>query len=146
VIVHRSPSPETVTAWARLLRARQHLLAAVEADLKAEGFPPLAWYDALLELSRAANGRLRPVEIEKAMLLPQYGTSRLVERLARARLVVREVCPMDRRGQFVAITAEGRALQQRMWDAYAAAIERHLGARLSHQDAGRLCELLGKLT
>jgi DNA-binding MarR family transcriptional regulator len=144
--VHRSPSPETVAAWARLVRVQQHVLAAVEADLKAEGFPPLAWYDALLELSRAANGRMRPVELEKTMLLPQYSTSRLTERLARAGLAVREVCPMDRRGQFIAITAEGRALQKRMWEAYAAAIERHVGTRLSNEDAGRLCELLGKLS
>lgn len=144
--VHRSPSPETVAAWARLLRVRQQVLAAVEADLKAEGFPPLAWYDALLELSRAANGRMRPVELEKTMLLPQYSTSRLTERLTRAGLAVREVCPMDRRGQLIAITAEGRALQKRMWQAYAAAIERHVGTRLSNQDASRLCELLGKLS
>jgi DNA-binding MarR family transcriptional regulator len=144
--VRRSPSPETLAAWARLVRVEQRLLAAVEADLKAEGFPPLAWYDALLELSRAANGRMRPVELEKAMLLPQYSTSRLTERLARAGLIVREVCPLDRRGQFIAITAEGRALQKRMWEAYAAAIERHVGARLSDEDAGRLCELLGKLS
>src|SRR6266566_816667 len=146
LVVRRSPSPETLAAWARLVRVEQHLLAAVEADIKAEGFPPLAWYDALLELSRAANGRMRPVELEKAMLLPQYSTSRLTERLTRAGLVVREVCPMDRRGQFIAITAAGRALQQRMWEAYAAAIERHVGTRLSNEDAGRLCELLGKLS
>ena len=144
--MHRSPSPETVAAWARLLRVQQQVRAAVEADLKAEGFPPLAWYDALLELSRAANGRMRPVELEKTMLLPQYSTSRLTERLTRAGLAVREVCPMDRRGQLIAITAEGRALQKRMWEAYAAAIERHVGTRLSSEDAGRLCELLGKLS
>jgi DNA-binding MarR family transcriptional regulator len=143
--VPRPPSPQTVAAWARLVRVQQHVLAAVEADLKAEGFPPLAWYDALLELSRAANGRMRQVELEKAMLLPQYSTSRLTERLTRAGLVVREVCPMDRRGQFIAITAEGRALRERMWEAYAAAIERHVGTKFSNEDAGRLCELLGKL-
>src|SRR5438445_9613984 len=128
--MHRSPSPQTVAAWARLVRVQQHVLAAVEADLKAEGFPPLAWYDALLELSRAANGRMRPVELEKAMLLPQYSTSRLTERLARGGLVVRQVCPVDRRGAFIAITVEGRALQQRTWEAYAAAMARNGGTRL----------------
>jgi DNA-binding MarR family transcriptional regulator len=144
--VRQSPSPETVAAWARVVRAGQHLLAAAEADLKAAGLPPLAWYDALLELSRAENGRMRPVELEKAMLLPQYSTSRLTERLVRAGLVVRQVCPRDRRGQFLAITAEGRTLQQRIWETYAGAIERHVGTRLSSEDAGRLCELLGKLS
>src|SRR6266699_2376495 len=144
--MHRSPSPQTVAAWARLVRVQQHVLAAVEADLKAEGFPPLAWYDALIELSRAANGRMRPVELEKAMLLPQYSTSRLTERLTRAGLVVREVCPMDRRGQLVGSTAAARALQPRMRQAYAAASEGRVGTRLSNEDAGRLCELLGKLS
>ena len=143
--MNRSPAPETIDAWARLVRVQQHLLTSVEADLKAEGFPPLAWYDALLELSRAAHGRMRPVELEKTMLLPQYSTSRLTERLVQAGLAVREVCPIDRRGQFIAITPEGRALQKRMWEAYAAAIERHVGSRLSTEDAGRLCELLAKL-
>jgi DNA-binding MarR family transcriptional regulator len=52
---------------------------------------------------------------------------------------------MDRRGQFIAITAEGRAMRERMWEAYAAAIERHVGTKFSNEDAGRLCELLGKL-
>jgi DNA-binding MarR family transcriptional regulator len=144
-LVNRFPAPETIDAWAGLVRVRQHLLTSVEADLKTEGFPPLAWYDALLELSRAAHGRMRPVELEKAMLLPQYSTSRLTERLVQAGLAVREVCPIDRRGQFIAITQEGRALQKRMWQAYAAAIERHVGSRLSTEDAGRLCELLAKL-
>jgi DNA-binding MarR family transcriptional regulator len=144
--MRRSPSPETVAAWARVVRAGRHLLAAAEADLKAEGLPPLAWHEALLELSRAENGRLRPVELERAMLLPQYSTSRLIQRLVRAGLVVREVCPRDRRGQFLAITDEGRALQRRIWETYAAAIERHVGTRLSSDDASRLCELLGKLS
>src|ERR1700730_2757167 len=74
-------SPETVAAWVRLLRAQQGVLAAIQAELKLRGFPPLAWYEALLELSRAANGKLRPYDLEKAMLLPQYSTSPLLDRL-----------------------------------------------------------------
>src|SRR5262249_39743780 len=115
----QGPSQQTVSAWARLVRVQHGLLGAIEAELKAAGFPPLPWYDALLELSRAPGGRLRPVELEKAMLLPQYSTSRLVDRLVKAGLVTRETCPVDGRGQFVAITAAGRDLQARMWTSYA---------------------------
>ena len=141
-----NPSPQAVSAWARLVRVQQALLAAVEADLKAAGFPPLAWYDALLELSRAADGKLRPFDLERAMLLPQYGMSRLIDRMARAGLVVREACPVDGRGQMVAITAAGRALQKRMWATYAAAIERHVGAKLSCSEARQLEAMLKKLS
>ena len=139
------PSPQIVNAWARLVRVQQALLDAVEAELKAAGFPPLAWYDALLELSRAESGKLRPLELERAMLLPQYRTSRLVDRLEKAGLIAREACPDDGRGQMIAITPAGRALRSKMWDVYGAAIDRHVGASLSNEEARRLSELLGKL-
>jgi DNA-binding MarR family transcriptional regulator len=144
-IAMQNPSPQTVSAWARLVRVQQALLAAVEADLKEEGFPPLAWYDALLELARAPDGKLRPLELEKAMLLPQYGMSRLVDRLENAGLAQREACPVDGRGQMVAVTPTGRSLQKKMWETYAAAIERHVGAKLTPAQAEQLGTLLHKL-
>ncbi len=109
----RKPSQETTSAWARLVRVQQGLLAAVEQDLKTGGFPPLSWYDALLELSRAPNGMLRPVELEKHMLLPQYSTSRLVDRLAEAGLAERKTCPIDERGQYVVITPAAAICKRR---------------------------------
>jgi DNA-binding MarR family transcriptional regulator len=139
------PSATVVTAWARLVRVEQALREAIEGELKAAGFPPLAWYDALLELARAQRGRLRPSALEAAMLLPQYSTSRLIDRLEAAGLVAREAYPDDRRAQMVAITPAGRALRKKMWDVYAAAIERHVGAKLTIDEAWRLNELLAKL-
>ena len=117
----------------------------VEQDLKKAGFPPLAWYDALLELSRAPAGELRPVELEKQMLLPQYSTSRLIDRLVDEGLAVRRECKIDKRGQFVEITEAGRELQKKMWSAYSAAIEKHVGSKLSDADAVKLCGLLDRL-
>ena len=141
-----NPSEAAVQAWARLVRVSGALLDAVEAELKAAGFPALAWYDALLELSRAPEGRLRPFELERHMLLPQYSTSRLVDRLEKAGLVEREECPGDGRGQHVAITEAGRELRERMWPAYTAAIERHVGSKIGCADAQKLAELLGRLS
>jgi DNA-binding MarR family transcriptional regulator len=139
-----SPSDAAVQAWARLVRVSAAVRDAVEAELKAEGFPPLSWYDALLELERAGRG-LRLFELERRMLLPQYATSRLVDRLERAGLARRFVCTQDGRGQVAAITDEGRDLRRRMWPTYAAAIERHVGARLTEAEAAALSNLLGKL-
>ena len=141
----RKPSAETTSAWARLMRVQQGLLAAVEQDLKKAGFPPLAWYDALLELSRAPSGELRPVELEKQMLIPQYSTSRLIDRLVDEGLAARRECRSDKRGQFVEITENGRELQKKMWNAYSAAIEKHVGSKLSDTDALKLCGLLDRL-
>ncbi len=139
------PSTEATAAWIRLARLQSRVLDAVEHDLKKAGFPPLAWYDALLELSRAPSGELRPVELEKQMLIPQYSTSRLIDRLVDEGLAVRRDCPKDKRGQFVEITETGRDLQKRMWLPYSAAIETHVGSKLSDADAIKLCELLDRL-
>lgn len=141
----RKPSAEATAAWIRLVRIQSRVLGAVEQDLKKAGFPPLSWYDALLELTRAPCGALRPVELEKQMLLPQYGLSRLIDRLVDNGLVARRICEADKRGLVVEITEKGRELQKKMWNAYSAAIERHIGSKLSDNDAARLSALLDQL-
>jgi DNA-binding MarR family transcriptional regulator len=141
----RQPSDAVVRAWARLIRAQQAVLAAVEAELKAAGFPPLGWYDVLLELTRKDAG-LRPFALEQELLLAQYNLSRLLDRLEKAGYIERRPCPDDGRGQVVAISAAGRALVKRMWPTYRAAIARHVGSKLSEDEAARLAALLGKLT
>src|SRR6185503_5138925 len=126
----RNPTPPAHKAWVRLMRARDRVFGAIEQDLKAAGVAPLAWYDVLLELSRAGDGRLRPLEIEKQTLLAQYNLSRLLDRLEKEELVAREPCEDDARGQWVIITEKGRALQARTWKVYARAIQRHVGEKL----------------
>jgi len=142
----RLPSDAVIRAWARLIRAQQEMLSAVEAELEAAGFPPLGWYDVLLELTRVEDGGLRPVALEQELLLAQYNLSRLLDRLEKAGHIERRACPEDGRGQIVAITASGRALVKRMWPTYRAAIARHVEAKLSEDEATRLATLLGKLT
>lgn len=141
----RKPSTEASAAWIRLMRVQSRVLDCVEQDLKRAGFPPLAWFDALMELSRAPNGELRPVELEKQMLIPQYSTSRLIDRLVDEGLAARRECKMDKRGLFVEITATGRELHKKMASAYAAAIEKHVGSKLTDADAAKLCGLLDRL-
>ena len=100
----------------------------------------------LLELSRSAEGRLRPLEIEKLTLLAQYNLSRLLDRLEMEDLVTREPCVDDARGQWVVITEKGRATQVRTWKVYAKSIQKHVGEKLDDKAAAALAELLGRLT
>ncbi|MGG6895492.1 MarR family winged helix-turn-helix transcriptional regulator [Rhizobium sp. BR 315] len=138
--------PSITRAWVRLMRAQQIVLEAIEQDLKAASVPPLGWYDVLLELSRAEDGRLRPYEIEQRTLLAQHNLSRLLDRMEKAGLVQREVFSEDGRGRWVIITDNGRTMQKRMWSVYAAAIQRHLGDKLDIAQADQLADLLAKLS
>ena len=139
------PSSAAVEAWARLVRTSQGLLDRVEADLKAAGHPPLAWYDVLHELVTSADGRRRQAEIQSSMLLAQYNLCRLIDRMEREALVVRSTCPDDARSNVIQVTPAGRRLHAQMWRDYAAAIEANVGQRLSEREAGELARLLAKL-
>lgn len=131
--------------WAKFMRVSQAVLAAVEADLKAAGLPPLGWYDVLLELRRVAPEGLRQFEIKDRVLLAQYNLSRLIDRLDRAGYVRRSPCPEDGRAQVIRLTEKGRALIDAMWPTYRAAIDRHFLDRLDQSEGDALEMLLEKL-
>lgn len=139
------PSDATVHAWARLLRAHRTALNSVEKALKKHDLPPLIWYDVLLELERAGDKGLRSFELERELLLPQYGVSRIIERIEKAGLLKRETCEEDRRGQHLVVTTTGRKLRRRMWSVYGRAIEDAVGAKLTSTQAKTLSELLVRL-
>jgi len=134
-----------VRAWAKLVRAESAVLAAVERELKAAGFPPLAWYDVLLELRRAPQQRLRPLELEPRLLLQQYNLSRLIDRLEADGLVERQKCATDARGHHLVLLPAGRDLLRKMWPAYERAIALHFADKLSGSEAAQLAQLLDKV-
>jgi DNA-binding MarR family transcriptional regulator len=140
-----NPTEATITAWARLIRARQLVVDAVEREVKAAGLIPLEWYDVLLELSRAPEGGLRPFELEGRLLLAQYNLSRLTDRLVKAGYVEKRPCDRDGRGHVLAITEAGREVRKNTWPLYAKAIQRHVGAKLRPGDAETLGEILAQL-
>ncbi|WP_281926366.1 MarR family winged helix-turn-helix transcriptional regulator [Roseibium album] len=137
--------PDVMECWARLQRSSGAVLSRVEARLKAEGFPPLGWYDVLLELRRADGVGLRPVDIEKRMLLAQYNVSRLIERLVGASYVDKRRASDDGRGVMIFLRPEGEALLERMWPVYREAVEIEFAAHLDDEEAETLWKLLGKL-
>jgi DNA-binding MarR family transcriptional regulator len=141
----KRPSEIVVRAWARLMKAQQLALAAIERELKEAGLPPLVWYDVLLEVERAGNDGSRPFELERAMLLAQYNLSRLIDRIERAGYLERRTCEDDGRGQLIVITDRGKAIRRKMWPVYARAIESSVGTNLSAKQAAALDDLLGRL-
>ena len=133
-----------ITAWARLVRASERLLLAVEKALKGAGLPPLSWYDLLLELRRAEPYGLRPGQLQAAMLIPQYHMSRLIDRVAKGGYVERLSCDADGRGQIIRITPDGKALQRKMWPLYRSILEREFASKLGEAEAECIAKLLLK--
>jgi DNA-binding MarR family transcriptional regulator len=124
------PSPATIALWTSLVSASRHLVETIEARLKHAGLPPLTWYDALLEIEKAGPDGLRPFELQGRLLLPQYGTSRLLDRIAAAGYVDRVPSPEDGRGQIIRITPAGHDIRRKIWPVYARSLAELIEARL----------------
>lgn len=132
-------------AWVSLVRGHQGVLGRIETALQSADLPPLSWYDVLLELSRSRETGVRAFELESRLLLPQYGLSRLLDRIEKAGYIERRVCEDDRRGKLLFITQSGEDIRQRMWPIYQKAILDILGKKLSKKEAEQFVLTLSKL-
>ena len=95
-------------AWEAVLRTVGSLLKIFERELEeAEGLP-LPWYDVLIQLSAAPDGRLRMQALAESVVLSRSGLTRLIDRMEKAGMVDREHSTEDRRGYYAVLTEEGR--------------------------------------
>lgn len=139
-----TPKLTTTEVWTRLIRSGARIQARIEAALLAAELPPLGWYDALWEIEKA--GELRPLVLQGRLLLPQYGLSRLVDRMEKAGLVLRRACVEDGRGHVLSLTNRGREVRARMWPVYAAVLVAEVENRLDPAMAQALARGLETLS
>jgi DNA-binding MarR family transcriptional regulator len=143
----RQRLPEAhLDAWRALLNSHAVLIGRVEDALGEAGLPPLAWYDVLWPLHRARGRRLRMRDLAReVVILGRSGLTRLVDRLAAARMLERHAVADDARGVEIAITADGSRMLRQMWPVYESVLRDHVEGVLDEGEARVLGELLGRL-
>jgi len=102
-------------------------------------------FDVLIRLARTPGNRLRMSELAAQTTLSPSGLTRSVDRLEDASLVVREICPEDRRGAFAALTVEGKAVMDEAIPRHVAHIDELLQGVLTLDEEQTLEALLRKL-
>lgn len=125
-------------AWFTFIKAQQIVLEKVDKDLKDKGYPPISWYDVILELDKAQYGRLRQNGLGELILLSKYNVSRLLDRLEKQGLIRREQCVEDTRGTFAVITDRGKKLRKDMWPVYYKSINEHFLSRFSQKELAQI--------
>jgi DNA-binding MarR family transcriptional regulator len=100
-------------AWRGMLRVHAALVRDLDAELDAVHDLPLSSYDVLIYLQSAPDKRLRMAELADSVLLSRSGVTRLVDRLEREGLIVRDTCTSDGRGCFAVLTDEGEEVLAR---------------------------------
>jgi DNA-binding MarR family transcriptional regulator len=128
-------------AWRGFLRVHAALVRDLDRELVAEHGLQLHAYEVLLFLDDAPDGRMRMAELASSVLLSQSGLTRLVDRLVRSGLVVRERCDDDRRGLFAQITPAGRARLQAARATHLAGVRERFLSRFDEEELVRLAAL-----
>jgi DNA-binding MarR family transcriptional regulator len=109
----RELTPVELGAWRGFLRVHSALVKALDAELIAAHELPLSSYEVLINLQAAPGRRRRMAELADGVLLSRSGMTRLVDRLERDGLLVRDTCTSDGRGCFAVLTERGEALLAR---------------------------------
>lgn len=141
----KEPNSYQTNAWRNLMITSQRLVTHIEAELKKQRLPSLSLYDALWELEKAHPNGLRPYQLKARLLLAQYATSRLVDKLCALDYTVKKPDLEDGRGHLVFITNEGRRIRSEMWAVYSSVLSDIFNPTISKEDCQTLSDILIRL-
>ncbi|CAN5397850.1 MarR family winged helix-turn-helix transcriptional regulator [soil metagenome] len=107
------------------LRTHAAVVRVLEREVEDQSGLPLSWYDVLLELNAADQGRLRMRELTERVVLSRTRVSRLVDEMARAGMVEKLSDPADGRATFAVVTDRGRTALREVAPVYLRGIQEH---------------------
>jgi len=134
-----------LTVWRTMLRAQVRISRRLQAGLLAEHDLALGSYDVLMHLGEAPGGRLRMNDLADRVLLSRSGLTRLVDRLQREGLVVRQTCPSDARGLYAVVTPAGQDRLAAATPTYRQGVRDYVLSRLDEDDLRTFGLVLSKL-
>ena len=127
-------------AWRGMLRVHAALVRELDAELDAAHDLPLTSYDVLIYLQSAPGKRLRMAELADSVLLSRSGVTRLVDRLEREGLIVRDTCTSDGRGCFAVLTREGEQMLHRARPTHLAGVRERFVNHFSEAELRQLAQ------
>ncbi|HLM31739.1 MAG TPA: MarR family transcriptional regulator [Solirubrobacterales bacterium] len=138
-------SDRELAAWKGMLEVHAVLVAQLDRELERDHGLPLTSYEVLMYLGDADREKLRMSELADRLLLSRSGITRLVDRLVRQGLIVRERCADDRRGYYAQLTDAGRAKLGPARRAHLAGVRQHFLDRLDSEQIDGLGEIWRRL-
>jgi DNA-binding MarR family transcriptional regulator len=144
VLTEQTVEP-AVQAWTRLLRAYASTTRLLSAELQEEHGLTLNDYEALLVLSRAADRRLKRVDLARNLMLTPSGVTRLLQGLEDAGLVERAACKTDLRVTYAQLTDAGLEKLRAASSGHIASVRALFEENFALDEIRAIAEMLGKL-
>ena len=138
-------TPEQSKAWRAFLWAPTVIIRNLENEMRAAAGLPLSWFDVLIHLREAPQGRLRLQALAESVVLSRSGLTRLIDRMEKAGVVRREPATDDRRGSYAVLTAAGRRRFEHVMPGHLRRVNDHFARHLSAAEVRALTATLSKL-
>jgi DNA-binding MarR family transcriptional regulator len=138
------PSQQELVDWRVFLECAFALIDILDAELQSDGNMSLRWYDVLVHLEEADEGR-RMTDVANRILASKSGLTRVIDRMEEAGLVRRERPVDDRRAINVLITPAGRDALQAARAVHRDGIKEHFLDQLDASDLRALTDALQKV-
>lgn len=132
--------------WAtELIRLEIALWDRIDRRLKESHELPLAFFEPLHLISHAGEDTMRVGDLARELRITVGGTSKLVDRIERAGLIVREPDPDDRRASRVALTTAGKRKLTAALKTYEAEVGGILSGVLSREEQRKMTDYVSRL-
>jgi DNA-binding MarR family transcriptional regulator len=128
-------------AWRTHLEVSKLLTYQLERDLQPFGLT-FNDYEILVNLSEAADRRMRMSDLARATLQSKSRLSHQITRMESVGLVRRTTCDSDRRGLFAVLTDEGWEVMAKVAPHHVAAVREHFIDLLTRDDLTALRKAL----
>ncbi len=136
---------ERLVLMGLLIRSHRRLSYVLGQELELACGIPLLWFDVLIHIGGAPEGRLTMSKLSGDVALTTGGVTRLVDRMVGSGLVARQNCPSDRRSVHVILTPKGQSTLKSAIAEHIEGIDRHLMAPLTESERAALGAILTKL-
>ena len=137
--------PQELRTWRGMLRAHAALTKQLDAELESRHGLPLTSYEVLVRVADAEDERMRMCDLASSIVLSRSGLTRLVDRLERDGLIVRESCASDARGAFARLTLQGRETLEAARTTHHAGVRKLFLGRLSADERELLADVWDRL-
>ena len=134
-----------IGAWRAFLQAHARITRRLDEELQAAHGLSLAEYDALLQIARSPDRRVRMNVLANSVLLSRSGITRLVDRLEADGSVERIACSTDARGQEAVLTPAGLERLRTAAGTHLDGVRRYFLGRFDAVDLDAIERSLGRI-
>jgi DNA-binding MarR family transcriptional regulator len=112
--------------WRAYLDMHARLGAQLSREMQDESGLSIADFSVLVQLSEHDDGRMRVLELARALRWEKSRLSHQLTRMQQRRLIERSSCSEDRRGAWIVLTGEGRSAVEAAAPRHVESVRRYL--------------------